>query len=417
MWLDEARSTVPAMRTASDREGRAYGRAAGTVDADLTTVGPGTSGGELLRRYWHPVAVSDEATNVPREIRVLGEDLILFRDGSGNPGLVSPRCVHRGTTLLYGKVEDVGIRCCYHGWLFDTEGNCLDQPCEPERGQHRERYRQPWYPVQERYGLVFAYLGPADRQPALPRYDIFEDLGAGAQLVANGESIGSGGPPIMPCNWFQTHENVMDPYHVFILHSTFSGTQFTEIMDIFPDITWDFTDYGVRSFQDRRLPDGSVLHRVTEVVLPNIRVVADPRVGSFAKTDNVAWTLPIDDTTTRIFTVFRMGAEGDTAWPTKIKDAPIYNGKSWFQLDAAEHQRYPGDFEAQVGQGAVTLHSEEHLAASDRGVMMFRTLYKRAIHAVADGEDPQCAWRREADALIHLQAGNYLIETTSAPAT
>jgi phenylpropionate dioxygenase-like ring-hydroxylating dioxygenase large terminal subunit len=395
-------------------DGRAYGRPAGIVDEDLASVGPGTPGGELLRRYWHPVALSEEATNVPRSIRVLGEDLILFRDGTGNPGLVTPRCVHRGTTLLYGKVEDVGIRCCYHGWLFDSEGNCLDQPCEPERGQHRERFRQPWYPVKERYGLVFAYLGPADRQPALPRYDIFEDLAPGEQLVANGDSIGSGGPPLMHCNWFQTHENVMDPYHVFILHGTFSSTQFTEIMNIFPDITWDFTDYGVRSFQDRRLPDGSLHHRVTELVMPNIRVVADPRVRSFTKTDNVSWTLPIDETTTRIFAVFRMGPDDDTTWPSKVAQAPMYDGKSWYELDDDGHQRYPGDYEAQVGQGAVTLHSEEHLAASDRGVLMFRTLYKRAIKAVASGEDPPCAWRDEADALVRLQAGNFLIETTSA---
>ena len=125
--------------------------------------------------------------------------------------------------------------------------------------------------------------------------------------------------------------------------------------------------------------------------------------------------LPIDDTATRIFTVFRMGAEGDTEGPAKIKDAPVYNGKSWFELDAEGHQRYPGDFEAQVGQGAITLHSDEHLAASDRGVVMFRTLYRRAIRAVECGEDPPCTWRNEADALIHLQAGNYLLETTPGP--
>ena len=185
------------MSSAADAgaDGRAYGRPTGSVDADLTSVGPGTPGGELLRRYWHPVAVSDEATNVPRAIRILGEDLILFRDGTGNPGLVTPRCVHRGTTLLYGKVEDIGIRCCYHGWLFDSEGNCVDQPCEPERGQHRERYRQPWYPVQERYGLVFAYLGPADRQPALPRYDIFEDLAPGRNWSPTATASAQGDRP------------------------------------------------------------------------------------------------------------------------------------------------------------------------------------------------------------------------------
>ena len=401
---------------AGNGDGRAYGLPAGTIDHDLTSVDAGTPGGELLRRYWHPVALSEEATDLPRAVRVLGEDLVLFRDRSGNPGLVYPRCVHRGTTLLFGRVEDVGIRCCYHGWLFDSEGRCLDQPCEPEHGLHRDRYRQPWYPVQERYGMVFAYLGPADKQPLLPRYDIFEDLGAGERVVANGASIGSGGPPLMHCNWFQTHENVMDPYHVFILHGTFSGTQFTEIMNIFPEISWDFTDYGVRSFQDRKLEDGSVHHRVTELVMPNIRVVADPRVSSFTRTDNVAWTLPIDDTTTRIFTAFRMGPDADTSWLSKVKDAPMYGGKSWYQLDDEGHQRYPGDYEAQVGQGRITLHSQEQLAASDRGVVMFRTLFKRAIKAVADGDDPQCVARTDDDALVRLQAGNFLVEPEAVSA-
>ena len=344
---------------------------------------------------------------------MLGEDLVLFRDGSGNPGLVYPRCVHRGTTLLYGKVEDVGIRCCYHGWLFDAQGICLDQPCEPEHGLHRDRYRQPWYPVQERYGMVFAYMGPAEKQPLLPRYDALEDLEPGDRVVANGDSIGSGGPPLMHCNWFQTHENVMDPYHVFILHGTFSGTQFTEMMNIFPDISWDFTDYGVRSFQDRTLPDGALHHRVTELVMPNIRVVADPRVTTFAKTDNVAWTLPIDDTTTRIFTAFRMAGGADVTWLSKVKDAPMYGGKSWYQLDDEGHQRFPGDYEAQVGQGRITLHSEEQLAGSDRGVGMFRALYKRAIRAVAEGLDPQCVARTDDAALVRLQAGNYLVQPST----
>lgn len=412
--VPSARMTIPSQKPAGAPDGRAYGHPTAHSDDELAAVAAGTPAGELLRRYWQPVALSEEATDLPRALRILGEDLVLFRDRTGNPGLVYPRCVHRGTTLLYGKVEDVGIRCCYHGWLFDSEGNCLDQPCEPERGQHRDRYRQPWYPVQERYGLIFAYLGPAAQQPELPRYDIFEGLAPGESVVANGESIGSGGPPLMDCNWFQTHENVMDPFHVFILHGTFSGTQFTEIMNIFPEISWDFTEYGVRSFQDRKLPDGSTHHRVTELVMPNIRVVADPRVGVFAKTDNVAWTVPLDEVTTRIFTVFRMPAGADTAWPLAIKDAPMYGGRSWKQLDAEGHQRFPGDYEAQVGQGRVTLHSEEHLAASDRGVAMFRTLYKRAIKAVQNGDDPQCVARSEDAALVRLQAGNYLLEASRA---
>src|SRR5688572_25256081 len=111
--------------------GTAYGRPAPTSRREWTEVGPGTPMGELLRRYWHPIGLAGDASQTPRQVRVLGEDLILFRDGEGRPGLVYPHCAHRGASLYYGKVEARGIRCCYHGWLFDVKGRCVDQPCEP----------------------------------------------------------------------------------------------------------------------------------------------------------------------------------------------------------------------------------------------------------------------------------------------
>src|SRR6185312_4114384 len=117
-------------------KGTAYGRRPGIVNRDLTDTAPGTRMGTLLRRYWHPVGLSSDATTRPKAIRALSEDLILFRDVKGRPGLLYPRCAHRGTTLYYGKVEERGIRCCYHGWLFDAEGRCLEQPCEAEGGRH-----------------------------------------------------------------------------------------------------------------------------------------------------------------------------------------------------------------------------------------------------------------------------------------
>jgi len=124
-------------------------------DAALTDVGRGTPMGELMRRYWHPIGLATDAGPTPKQVRALGEDLILFRDGAGRAGALHPRCCHRGSSLYYGKVEPRGIRCCYHGWLFDVEGQCLDQPCEPDGGaEHRGKARQPWYPVEERYGLL-----------------------------------------------------------------------------------------------------------------------------------------------------------------------------------------------------------------------------------------------------------------------
>src|SRR5215831_13577749 len=165
-------------------DGGAYGRPPAHSDHELTQVGPGTPCGELMRRYWQPVGLSSEVTHRPANVRILGEDLILFRDRKGRPGLLYPRCMHRGTTLYYGKVEDEGIRCCYHGWLFAVDGQCLDQPCEPNRGLRRDLARQPWYPVQEQYGLVFAYMGPPGKMPVLPRYDILEDLQPGERLAS-----------------------------------------------------------------------------------------------------------------------------------------------------------------------------------------------------------------------------------------
>ena len=126
--------------------GTAYGLQPGAHDAMLTEVGAGTPMGELMRRYWHPVGLSSYASDLPRAVRILGEDLILFWGRDGAPGLVHPRCAHRGASLLYGRIDDHGIRCCYHGWAFDQQGMCTDQPCEPQNGLNRDRFRQAVVP-------------------------------------------------------------------------------------------------------------------------------------------------------------------------------------------------------------------------------------------------------------------------------
>src|SRR5437870_1671310 len=133
----------------------------------LTRAGPGTPAGEMLRRYWHPIAFSRELKGRPKRRTLLGEDLVLFRDEQGRLGLLALRCSHRGTSLEYGHLEDGGLRCCYHGWLYDVEGRVLDQPGEPTDSTFRERVRHPAYKVQELAGIVFAYLGP-EPAPLLP---------------------------------------------------------------------------------------------------------------------------------------------------------------------------------------------------------------------------------------------------------
>lgn len=384
-------------------DGRAYGRPAGEIDDELVRTGPGTPSGELLRRYWHPLGRSEEATTRPREVRLLGENLVLYRDASGVPGLLEPRCCHRGTTLYFGRVEDNGIRCPYHGWLFGADGTCLDQPCEPDRGRNRDRYRQPWYPVVEYNGMLFTYMGPPDRQPVFPRYDIFEDLGDDEEIVII-DHFAFGGPAVAPCNWFQTHENVMDPYHVFILHNAISGPQFDPKLEIWPRIDWASTPMGVASTQDRDLGDGTTLHRVVETIMPTIRVIPTPTLSYLGPTNNLSWAQPIDDTTTRVFAMVRKPVD------SPAQGLPVYgDGKNWFELSPEEHQRYPGDYETQVGQGAITLHSTERLAASDRGVSMIRRQFRDQVRIVAEGGDPVGVSFDEADALRSVIAGNYII--------
>jgi len=384
-------------------DGTAYTQAPPSYDAELTEVRRGTPMGELLRRYWHPVGLAADAGATPRQVRALGEDLILFRDGTGVPGLLHARCCHRGTTLYYGRVEATGIRCCYHGWLFDTEGHCLDQPCEPEGGRQRGRIRQPWYPVQERYGLIFAYMGPPERKPVLPRYECLEVLDEGEFLEADDTSLGGGGPPIIPCHWLQHFENVVDPLHVPILHGAFSGAQFTAAMAAMPQVEFAATDTAVTVRSQRPAEDGCVFHRVTEAVLPTLRVVPNPRVAQFARVESIGWVLPIDDTSFRIYVAGRVRQKGDIG-----RMRSKFGGKFWWELTEAEHRALPGDYEAQVGQGPITLHAEEHLASSDRGIAMLRRLLRRQVRAVAEGRDPAgTSFDPDAPPVV-FEAGNYV---------
>ena len=400
-------TTIPIHPVAAEPDtGTAYELPPPQHKAELTEVGRGTPMGELLRRYWHPIGLTADAGEVPREVKVLGETLILFRDKTGRPGLVHPHCAHRGTSLFYGKVDERGIRCCYHGWLFDVQGHCLEQPCEPNAGERsRGKVRQPWYPLEERYGLVWAYLGPPDRKPLLPRYDALEVLDEGEFLETDDNSIGGGGPKIIPCNWLQHYENLVDPFHVVILHAAFSGTQFVPAMAVMPDVTWDTVASGVRVTSYRQLPDGNTLHRVSEAALPTLRVIPSPRVGQYSRVESIGWVLPMDDHHFRIYTVGRVKAAGDL-----IRVRSRLNGKLWEELTEAEHQAFPGDYEAMVSQGPIARHSEEHLTTTDRGIVMLRKLLRQQLQAVAEGRDPAGIVRDPAAPPVRFDAGNYLIK-------
>jgi phenylpropionate dioxygenase-like ring-hydroxylating dioxygenase large terminal subunit len=392
--------------TQRDRDlGTAYALREPSTRTELTSVGRSTPMGELMRRYWHPVGLVTDATDIPRKVRVLGEDLILFRDRRGNPGLLHARCCHRGTTLYYGKVEDDGIRCCYHGWKFDAEGNCLEQPCEPDGGVYKDKVRQPWYPVEERYGLIFAYMGPADKKPVLPRYDCLETMDEDEFVEADDSSIGGGGPAVIPCNWLQHFENVVDPYHVPVLHGSFSGPQFTNMMASMPEVKFEMSPRGVTVRSIRKQDDGKIFYRVTEAALPTLRVVPNPRVAQFARVESIGWTLPIDDTSFRIYVAGRVRNAGDIG-----RMRSKFNGKFWWDMTEAEHQQFPGDYEAQVGQGEVTIHSEEHFGQSDRGIVMVRRMLKDQLEAMDAGRDPIGVSFDPKAPPVEFEAGNFIRE-------
>lgn len=393
--------------------GTAYGRLRHLHDPELTEVGPGKPCGELLRRFWQPIALATEVTDVPKEVRILGEDLILFRDGRGRYGLLEPRCCHRGTSLYYGKVETTGVRCCYHGWLFDTEGRCLEQPCEPANSTFKNKVRQPWYPVHEYQGLIFAYMGPADAKPAFPLFDLIEETAANPDetIIADGSGYGLGGGRVLPCNWLQIFENVMDPFHVFVLHSNLSGLQFTKAMAKLPAVEWHMTEFGVRTTQDRTMDDGSTFRRITECFMPNIRLV--PHIGAgtdaegYRRGGHLGWVVPIDDTHTTMFSLLpvRRDDDGTPIFPPRAK----FGGKSWEDLTAEEHQRQPGDQEAQVGQGPIADHSSEHLGFSDQGVIMIRRRLKELLGSVEHGFEPEGVSHVAQVTNISTIAGNYLL--------
>lgn len=383
-------------------EQSAYDHPVGKHNARLTEVGRGTPAGELFRRFWQPIASSADATTRPREVRALGEDLILYRDKSGKAGLLYPYCAHRGTTLFYGRVEERGIRCCYHGWLFNAEGRCLEQPCEPQGGLHRDRIRQPWYPVEERYGMIFAYMGPLAKKPVLPRYEHLENLQEGEMLELDDQGPGTGcNLPVVPCNWLQHYENTMDPYHLPVLHVDFSVPHFSPELAAMPDVTWDQDDTGMRYTALRKVSNGRLFRRIIQMIPPVVRIPA-ATTSEPGPTKVVSFMLAVDDTHLRTFRVNKVRELGNL---DRLR--PSYAGKQWSELSATEHQDMPGDYEAQVGQGAIQRHSEENLASSDRGIAMLRRLISEQIEAVEAGRDPAGVIVDPSKALIRTHAGNY----------
>ena len=354
-----------------------YHRERPAADDELTRVGPGTPCGEYLRRFWQPVVQSEELGDLPRRLRILGEDLVAFRDRSGVVGLLELHCPHRGTSLEFGLIGERGIRCCYHGWLFDVDGTILETPGEPSDSTLKDRLFHGAYPVREYQGLVFAYMGPPERQPDFPILDTF-DL-PGYRLVASA-------PVVWECNWLQVKENSMDPAHLAFLHTLPGSQGFTEDLGALGEWDWMETPAGMVYIDTRRQGD-RVWVRVADFIPPNIHQFP-PNADPMAKRTTInrpmatTWAVPLDDTHTMQIGYYR-SPEGQE----------IRRGAGFGQ-DASrpyeERQRVPGDYDAQVSiHGGLARHGLEHLASTDRGVTMLRNMIRRGIQATQNGEDPR----------------------------
>jgi nitrite reductase/ring-hydroxylating ferredoxin subunit len=379
-----------------------------TPDAELTEVGPGTPCGEYMRRFWHPVALSSQLTDIPHPVRILGEDLVVFRDLRGRVGVLHRLCSHRRTSLEYGIISERGIRCCYHGWLFDIDGRILETPGESESSRIRETLCQGAYMVREIGGIVFAYMGPPEDVPEFPLLDTLKI--AGNELV----------PYLIdyPCNWLQVAENPMDPFHSVFLHTRVTRAHFGAAWGAMPIIEWHAMPDNVGIWlTNARFWEGYIWVRVAETLLPNLAQPPDiyqnpdqekifPRVGI------TKWTVPVDDTHCQIIGWRHFGAELDLGGKGDRDKVGInsvdFLGQTGNERSYEEAVRAPSDYEAQISQGPIAEHSLETLGRTDTGVAMLRRTLRRNIRALAKGKLPLPP-ERNADGHVPSMAGDVIL--------
>ncbi|MBM4261392.1 MAG: Rieske 2Fe-2S domain-containing protein [Deltaproteobacteria bacterium] len=344
----------------------------------MTRVGPGTPAGELLRRYWHPISIAADLTpeNPRKFVRILGEDLVLFVTPKGEAGLLHDRCAHRGVSLSYGRVEERGISCAYHGWLYDTQGNCLETPAEPADSKFCLTVKQKAYPVKKHCGLYWAYMGPLPA-PEIPKWDVWARTDGWHWLRAL---------PQLDCNWLQAMENSVDTAHLHILHQElvtdgFKVTSTTRgTIDNLVKYEMDEFEHGIikrRVFRDGKVEEHPLLFPtwLRQANRTQIRV-------------------PIDDTHTYVVYVHFVPNSAEP--PPANGEVPVNYRKPFknppershpfarHRLDEVDAQ----DFMAWETQGPIHDRTNERLTGSDRGIVLYREILTREIKKVQQGLDP-----------------------------
>ncbi|WP_426247412.1 Rieske 2Fe-2S domain-containing protein [Nocardioides sp. LHG3406-4] len=359
----------------------------------LTQVGPGTPGGNLLRRYWHPVALASQLTpEKPKlQVRILGEDLILALQPNGEYALFQEHCAHRSCSLFYGFLEEDGVRCAYHGWKFAYSGECVDQPFEaPNNDRLRKRSGINGYRVERLSGLIFAYLGPdseSDPVPLLPRWDVLVKRNGWRQLWLRGP---------LECNWLQIQENTADTIHTYYLHARMLrelGYPNGE-----PDrVAAAYYERPVESYSFERCEWGiektcvyggenAGIERRPPLIFPNIL-----RVGDGVRDDLMHWRVPVDDENTLLFEMTFFPTEGIDAEPEDELRESIVLPKDAGRTPDGGYDMLTFPVQDQMAwetQGRITDRTKENLGASDRGIAMLRRMLAEQIELVEQGGSP-----------------------------
>jgi 5,5'-dehydrodivanillate O-demethylase len=359
----------------------------------LTQTTPGSPMGELLRRYWWPVAAVQDLDAEPvLPVRLLSEDLTLFRDTSGKMGLIGDRCAHRAISLAYGIPQEHGLRCAYHGWTYDTEGRVVDMPFEPACLP----LKIASYAVQELGGLVWAYLGPQETRPLLPRLELLvrEDLKRDVLFRA------------LPCNWLQCNDNSIDPVHFEHLHGYFADWWFRK--NNLPakrrtarhlKIEFDVFEYGIYK---RRLVEGEP-DDADDWVVGHPFLFPHTLVNGTGDTFTYQIRVPMDDTNTMhvryrgsVLKSGELAPELDVSHPAVAYDG--YGRVEWPDTAAQDEAAW-------IGQGPISDRTREHLVTSDKGIILYHRLLLENVEKVARGEDPMNTIRDEArnTPFIHVE--------------
>jgi 5,5'-dehydrodivanillate O-demethylase len=360
----------------------------------LTRVGPGTPCGDLMRRYWQPIAaVSELEGKWNKRVRLLGEDLVLYRDKQGRMGLITEQCPHRRASLAYGIPTDDGIRCPYHGWEFGHRGECLSQPNEPEKSSFRHKVKTPAYAIEEMGGMFWAYMGPAEDKPQLPRIDGFVTDGTIRML----------GRTLIPANWLQIMENSLDPIHTEWLHGhtyEFIKEQKGQSHKVaisarhekiaFREFEHGITKHRLLAGHSEDSDDWKVGH---PVVFPNILSVGNGDEASRYYAFQIR--VPADDThTLHLWYTAYVPPKGVKVAPelldkVHVYDVPLRGADGEYIMDNIDGQ----DMAVWCTQGPIADRTKENLGASDNGIALYRRVLRREIKKVEEGVDPMFTFR------------------------